>query len=144
MLPTPETLREQSLRFRDAARRAIDEETKRRLATDALILAQIAEAIEREGVVGANTEKYERLLAMVLDSDAIRAPTAVRQVGADMNSQISTWRMRAEELRSTADQFEVPSAQDALRNAASNYDLLADNLENLSKRRPRLRDEKAC
>jgi hypothetical protein len=36
---------------------------------------------------------------------AIRAPTSVRQIGADMNSQIKAWRMQPEELRTTADQF---------------------------------------
>jgi hypothetical protein len=37
--------------------------------------------------------------------------------------------MRAEELRTTADQFSVPSAQEALRRAAANYDKMADNAQ---------------
>jgi hypothetical protein len=131
MLPTPEELRDRSLQFREAARIAVDDETKRRLATDALILAQLAEAIEREGVVGANAEKYERMLAVILGDDAVRAPTAVRQIGADMRSQIRAWRMRAGELRSTAEQFEVPSAQASLRRAAANYDKMAAHAEAL-------------
>jgi hypothetical protein len=129
MLPTPEELRERSFQFREAARKAVDDETKRRLATDALILAQLAEAIEREGVVGANAAKYEGMLAVILGDDAVRAPTAVRPIGADTRSQIKAWRLRAEELRSTAEQFEVPSAQESLRRAAVNYDKMADHTE---------------
>jgi hypothetical protein len=131
MLPTPDELRERSLQYREAARKAVDDETKRRLATDALILAQLAEAIEREGVVDANAEKYERTLAVILGDDAVRAPTAVPQVGADMRSQIKAWRLRAEELRSTAEQFEVPSAQASLRRAAAHYDKMADHAKAL-------------
>jgi hypothetical protein len=131
MLPTPEELRKRSLQFREAARQALDDDSKRRLATDALILAQLAEAIEREGVVGANAEKYERMLAVILGDDAVRAPTAVRPIGADTRSQVKAWRLRAEELRSTAEQFEVPSAQEALRRAAANYDKMAEHAEAL-------------
>jgi hypothetical protein len=39
VLPTPEELRERSFQFRDAARKALDHETKRRFAADAFILA---------------------------------------------------------------------------------------------------------
>jgi hypothetical protein len=92
MLPTPEELRERSLQFRAAARKAGDNETKRRLATDAFILAQLAEAIAREGVVGPKTQKYERLLADILGEDAVRAPTAVQKVGADHSR---SWTCRA-------------------------------------------------
>jgi hypothetical protein len=144
MLPTPEELHERSLQFREAAHKAVDDEAKRRLAADPLILAQLAEAIEREGVVGANAEKYEQMLAVILGDDAVRAPTAVRQIGADMRSQIRAWRRRAEELRMTADQFEVPSAQDSLRRAARNYDRLADHAEGLLGGSPPEKDEKAC
>lgn len=143
MLPTPEELRKRSLQFREAARKAIDDETKRRLATDALILAQLAEAIEREGVVGANAEKYEGMLAAILGDDAVRAPTAVRPIGAGMRSQINAWRLRAKELRSTAEQFEVPSAQEALRRAAVNYDKMADHAEALLTGRPAERKDTA-
>jgi hypothetical protein len=93
--------------------------------------------------VGANKENYERLLVVILGEDAVRAPTAVCSIGADMRSQIRAWRRRAEELRTTADQFEVPSAQDSLRSAARNYELMAGNLENLLPRRPAAKDEKA-
>jgi hypothetical protein len=44
---------------------------------------------------------------------------------------IKAWRVRAEELRATADQFAVPSVQDALRRIADSYDRLADQAEAL-------------
>jgi hypothetical protein len=102
VLPTPQELRDQSQRLREAARHALDDATKRRLATDALVLAQLAEAIERNGgVEGAKAQRYERLLAEVLGEDAVRAPDAGQKVRADMHSQIRAWRDRAEELRTT-------------------------------------------
>ena len=46
--------------------------------------------------------------------------------------------MRAQELRAIADQFEVPSLQDALRRAAATYDKLADDAEGkLKKKKPK-------
>jgi hypothetical protein len=53
------------------------------------------------------------------------------------------WRMRAEELRATADQFEVPSAQESLRRAVANYDKLADHAEALLIGRPPMTEDKA-
>jgi hypothetical protein len=60
------------------------------------------------------------------------AASEKRQTAAavDQRAQIKV-RRRAEELRTTADQFEVPSARDTLRNAAANYDKMADNAEAL-------------
>jgi hypothetical protein len=36
--------------------------------------------------------------------------------------QIKRWRTRAVELRAVADQFQVPSAQEAFRTAAANWE----------------------
>jgi len=132
MLPTPAELRERSNRFRDVARKAATPDLKRQLATDALVLAQIAEAIEREGVVqGVKAERYRHLLAEVLGDE----PQLMTAPGA--RDRITQWRMRAEELRTTADQFQVSSAQESLRKAAANYDKLADDAEAvLAGRRP--------
>src|SRR5690242_10396144 len=65
MLPTPVELREHSRRYREAARKIDDAATKRQLAGHALALAQIAEALEREGEATrpAKIEHYEGLLA---------------------------------------------------------------------------------
>jgi ActR/RegA family two-component response regulator len=87
----------------------------------------------------------QQLAAEVLGHEpplAVQADTE-QQVDANMRSQVRAWRMRAEELRTTADQFEVPSAQDSLRSAARNYEPMADNVENLMERRPPVKDEKA-
>ena len=138
MLPTPAELRERSHRFRDIARKAATPDLKRQLATDALVLAQIAEAIEREGVVqGVKAERYRHLLAEVLgDEPQVMTAPGVRD-------RITQWRMRAEELRTTADQFQVSSAQESLRKAAANYDKLADDAEALLKGRRPATDEEA-
>jgi DNA-binding winged helix-turn-helix (wHTH) protein len=67
MLPTPEELRERSRQLREAARKTTDDTAKRRLVADALILAQVAEGIERErGGSGDKVETYKWLLAGVL------------------------------------------------------------------------------
>jgi DNA invertase Pin-like site-specific DNA recombinase len=80
----------------------------------------------------ANAQVYARLLANALKKrtrDIIRLEITGEQgqVAIAPRSQIRAWRMRAEELRTTADQFAVPSAQEALRRAAANYDKMADN-----------------
>jgi hypothetical protein len=132
-LPTPLELREHSRRYQEAARKAEDAATKRQLAGHALALAQIAEALAHEGEAlrPAKIELYNGLLAGPLSEK-------VRQIVEELlnkskprpvRSQIKAWRMRAEELRTTADGFVVPSAQDSLRRAAANYDALADQAE---------------
>jgi hypothetical protein len=50
---------------------------------------------------------------------------------ADTRRQINEWRLRAAELRAMADDFDVPSVQEALRRAAENYDALAERAEEL-------------
>jgi hypothetical protein len=136
MLPTPENLREQSRRCRETARKAADNAVRRALAACASILAQVAEAIERddEPARKAKAEVYARLLADALRKrtrDIIRLEITAqqRQVAIDPRSQIRAWRMRAEELRTTADQFSVPSAQETLRQLAANYHKMADNAQ---------------
>ncbi len=47
----------------------------------------------------------------------------------DRWKQIAVWRRRAEEIRTTADSFAVPSARDRMLRVARNYERLADNLE---------------
>ncbi len=46
-------------------------------------------------------------------------------------ARIVRWRLRAEELRTTAEQFSDPSAQRSLLGAARNYDKLAEDAERL-------------
>lgn len=134
MLPTSAELRERSKRYREAARAAADVAVKRTLAAHGLTLAQLAEAIEREGVAmqGDRAERYMRLFAKVSGGkmpEAVQTAPGGQRVAPDACSRIKAWRRRAEELRTTADQFQVPSAQESLREAAANYDKLADEAE---------------
>lgn len=138
MLPTPVELREQSRLFRKAANAALNLATKRRLAAYALAVAQIAEKIEREEpsgapVQGMKAEYYQRLLAQALDEGRRQLEVQPKEPRADLKAQrqVTRWRLRAEELRTTADQFTVPSAQVSLRHAATNYERLADEAEAL-------------
>jgi len=133
-LPTAVELREHSRRYQQAARATDDAATKRQLAAHALIFAQIAEALAREGeaVPPEKIEHYKGLLAGPLGGK-------VRQIVEELlnkpephcgvPSQVKAWRMRAEELRTTAEGLAVPSAQEELRRAAANYDMLADQAE---------------
>jgi hypothetical protein len=133
-LPTPVELREHSRRYQEAARKTDDAATRRQLAAHALTFAQIAEALLREGEAAQpeTIEHYKRLLAGPLGGKVrqtveklLNKPEPER--GAQ--SQVRAWRMRAEELRTTADGLTVPSAQEELRRAAANYDTLADQAE---------------
>jgi len=54
---------------------------------------------------------------------------SVTQAVPEKSRRIKRWRDRAEELRTTAQQFSHPSAQSSLRMAADNYDRLADRAE---------------
>lgn len=56
-------------------------------------------------------------------------PSDEKRTVSSEHARIKAWRRRAEELRTTADNFVVPSAQEALRRAAANYDLTADAAE---------------
>ena len=110
------------------------------LATYALALEQDAEAIEHEGelVFPAIIKRSERLLVRVSDDGArnIARKVLIDRDANDSRSQIGAWRARAEELRAAADRFVIPTARDALRRAAGNYDVLADDAEAPTKRAP--------
>jgi hypothetical protein len=56
--------------------------------------------------------------------------------------QIVRWRMRAEELRTTVEQFRDPSAQRALLSAAANYEKLAEAAERTLAHPPFARNDK--
>jgi hypothetical protein len=144
MLPSLAELRERSRFHRDAAREATDTETRRRHAACAFLLAQIAEAIERdkEGAQ-ANAVQLARMIADAVAAAGGAPPTAIAREINHERSRISGWRMRAEELRATADRFNVPSAQASLRRAAENYERRADIAEAVLEGKPTTPDEKA-
>ena len=147
----PKQLRDLSRLYREAARKA-DAETKQQLAAHAATLAQVAEA--RERMIAARQvdasqrdaiERHKTALALAL-SDKVRQTVRTLLAGPPAHghgpSQIRAWRLRAEELRTTADEFRVPTAQEALRRAAANYEQLADNAEALLEQRPAPGQEK--
>lgn len=143
--PTPAGLRERSRGYREVARKAVDPVAKRETAAYAFALAQVAEAMERAPAL-ATTQSYKRLLEQALE----RTRTIVEEVSRKMGrpapnpcAQIRAWRMRAEELRTTADGFELPSAQEKLGRAAQDYALLADRTEALLMHRPEKPSDKA-
>lgn len=138
MLPAPAALRAMARDLRHAIGKVPDINLKRRLAAHALALAQVAEQIEREGPVDefvrqANRERYKHLLAGALDERTRATVQSLlseeQAVVDDKHRRTRQWRMRAEELRATAEQFQVPSARDTLLRAAANYDQLADQAE---------------
>lgn len=64
----PAKLRELSQLYRQAAKKEATLEIKRRLASHALALAELAERIARDTfVTEANIERYRRMLAQSLD-----------------------------------------------------------------------------
>jgi hypothetical protein len=135
MLQKIAELRDRSRRFREAARKTNYLITKRRLAENASVLAQLAEAIERD-VEFDRSEKigcYAGELAEVLNERAHHTHDLV----TDSNTatrHIKVWRARAKELRATADHFPVLKAQEALRKAAANFDRLANQVTALRAR----------
>ncbi|MGO8915493.1 MAG: hypothetical protein ACLQJR_06255 [Stellaceae bacterium] len=69
MLLTPAELREQSDLYRQAAEKEATLEIKRRLASHALALAQLAERIKRDKFVAeSNVERYRRMLTQAPDA----------------------------------------------------------------------------
>ena len=49
---------------------------------------------------------------------------------------VEEWRMRAEEIRATADGFASSSAKEAMLGVAQTYERMADDLENRLKQQP--------
>jgi hypothetical protein len=136
-LPSTIELRERSRSWRDAARKAVDPAAKREIAAYAFALAQVAEAMERDPT-SMTSDAFGRLVQEALERAGMIVHEVIDKIGrasADA-AKIRAWRMRAEELRTTADGFAVPSAQETLRRAAANYDRLADQAETSFARRP--------
>jgi len=140
MLPSAAELRERVRSYMDAARNATDTTTKQRLSACAFVMAQVAQLIERDPHgANANANRLARVIVEALNAvreapsdvplpDAI---TAKQHAISDVRVRIERWRRRAEELRTTADHFVVPSAQESLSREAANYDQMADHAEAL-------------
>jgi hypothetical protein len=65
------------------------------------------------------------------------------QATPNERDQIKRWRTRAGKLRAVADQFQVPSAQEALRRTAANCEKMADHAEALLTALPPAESDKA-
>lgn len=63
-----------------------------------------------------------RLRPQVLPEDGVSA-------GDQKREEIKRWRLRAEEIRTTAEQFADPRARRSLEAAAANYERLAAHTE---------------
>src|SRR5215469_18955281 len=127
MLPSSAELRERSRIAHRTARNAVDVATKRRLAAAAMVLAEVANAVERGD--DATVERLQVKLADALagvPTETQIDPARPADGDAVLAARMKKWRMRAAELRAVADQFLVPSAQAGLRSAATYYERLAD------------------
>ena len=153
MLPSPAELRELSDRIRQAAPKAQTEEMRVMLAGHASLLAAVADRLDRDhgadaAVRQANIERYTRLLAGALDEstrNTVEALLAQENATQEQRrGQIEAWRRRAAELRVTADNFPVPSAQEALRRAATDLDAMADDAEAVLTGKAQRPGEVAC
>ena len=77
-------------------------------------------------------------LAAVTGEVAASEMRAVVDAGdqQETRDRINKWRQRAEELRTAADQFREPSAQESLRRAGRNCEQMADYAEAILKGKP--------
>ena len=64
-------------------------------------------------------------------AEMVALPATPAELHDKVRRQIEAWRRRAVELRATADNFKVPSAQRTLNRAAANYEQMADHAETL-------------
>jgi hypothetical protein len=128
LLKDPGKLRERSRIALRTAGNAVDAVAKQRLNAAAMVLAQVADAVERGDA--AAVKRLEAQLA-----NALAAVPTETQIDPDqpadrvLAERIKRWRMRAAELHAAADQFVIPSAQERLRGTATYYERLADQAE---------------
>jgi len=112
-MSTPAELRHQARLLQDAANQEADVTIKRKLARDALRIAQLAEAVERAG-----------------QGEAMAEPERARR-----------WRMRAAEFRAVAEQTTNPQAKLSRMRLAETYDRLAQHEEDRAAREAKRKPE---
>jgi RNA polymerase sigma-70 factor (ECF subfamily) len=92
------------------------------------------------GTVRSRLSRGREELRRMLDGGAPPRPHALPGDGVpasgDKRAQIKRWRLRAEEIRTTAEQFSDPTARRSLQAAAANYERLAAHTETLLARAP--------
>lgn len=137
--PTPKAFREQPRACQEISEQA-ENVTAPHVATYALALAPVAEAIDQEGESELPTiiEHCGPRCVRVPDCGArhLAPKLCAKSNAGESRLQIGAWRARAEQLRAAANRFVIPTAQEALRRAARNYDALADDAEARAKRPP--------
>jgi RNA polymerase sigma-70 factor, ECF subfamily len=95
------------------------------------------------GTVRSRLSRGREELRRMLDGEAPRPRPQVPasdglRPGGDKREQIKLWRLRAEEIRTTAEQFTDPTARRSLQNAAVNYERIAAHAEALLAGKPPL------
>lgn len=106
----------------------MDAVAKQHLNAAAMVLAQVADAVERSDATAV--KRLEAQLANALA--AVPTETQIdpaQPADTVLAERIKRWRMRAAELHAVADQFVIPSAQERLRGTATYYERLADQAE---------------
>jgi RNA polymerase sigma-70 factor, ECF subfamily len=84
------------------------------------------------GTVRSRLSRGREELRRMLDGEMLRPqllPGAGAPVSGDKHAQIKRWRLRAEEIRTTAEQFSDQTARRSLEAAAANYERLAAHTE---------------
>jgi len=87
------------------------------------------------GTVRSRLSRGREELRRMLNGEALRVqpssalPRDSGAVGGDRREQIKRWRLRAEEIRTTAEQFADPTARRSLNAAAANYERMANHVE---------------
>jgi RNA polymerase sigma-70 factor (ECF subfamily) len=71
---------------------------------------------------------------------SVAAAGGASRAPGDTREQIRRWRLRAEEMRTNAEQFTDPNARRSLKRANANYEHMADSAESLLVGRSRSRE----
>jgi hypothetical protein len=135
-LPSPELLREYSLRCREAAEFSGDVSRRRLLAHEAFMLAQLAEGVDRKNPAAVSLAQgaIERCESILRESEA---PGANRPEGAPRQAldrdlalhRAGIWRQKAEECRAIAENMMFRDTRATYRRLASGYDTMAQHEE---------------
>ena len=136
-LPSPELLREYSLRCRQAAGLTADLARRRLLAQEALALAQLAERIERKGPVALSValgaiERCESILGEPFEAPDADMPAGGSQQALDHDAALhraGVWRRKAEECRAIAETMMFRDARETYHRLAKGYETMARHEE---------------
>ena len=132
-----------SLRDLERAMSALSEEQQQVLllaGLEAMSYDEISSILDLPvGTVRSRLSRGREELRRMLDGELARprshaVPTSSsesEEADRDRREKIRRWRLRAEEIRMSAEQFADRSARRSLERAAANYDRMADHAESL-------------